>query len=768
MIYDGATLQAAASVTLYDYGVPQPGSSETSQMTQNIHDEVVTFKNNLELQLEDIALERDGIVPELYFDTFDLHQIVLGLEAFYHLKVDFDEPKFKNKNTLVHSLAYSGWLGKFKLLPPHQAEFLKLVNFNFGMGIESDPDGRATAFFKDVGLTNPSIFNITSPEDVGKEQLLDFLKVPAGLTEDLFKALQCLLPWHARLGKLIPRNILELEKQKLDFNRLFQSDLIQGLKRSFDARRRNAVVNNFADASAIFMLIDHLEKFNAGTARTIPRFYLSSPLFQEIVDEAGAQRLLTYRNPLGNVSSVLRGSDYYIFKASFRRRQEFAGEADSPTLLASEEYLKELYKEVTSIVESQKVLSIKTLEEIKFDGEPLSKIIKALQTFSFLENVWLKYEAPRESLEVVREVIEAAREMQNTDFEHNVAEAIRATSQKLSENVEEYKWISSLWVNLEIASAALHRRAAVNNFSPPALFRDFGLLRYGFPEDTHRSIREVLEELLYGETTERDARIRVAMACLNGSRDLVNNLNDLVLGVAILIVTKMNAELLSLLEKINPQPHYSLQIALIERMLESNPASQKAAELLRQLEEKHQNSPPDSQTRADLAVGLAYLYFRLWHRRGGYVTWRPNVTATSKEAAAEAQPFVDSAITYAWEAYGLLTDVMKKAYALNLCLYYSVEGGSDDRIPDMNDIAVDLAGYKADRALWQYRFDDTLARYFHRLATVATSEVEWKHLMEKAQMHIEEAYRDTHGDKEVETNNTVISVARQKGFQRSK
>lgn len=734
-------------------------------MTRNIHDEVVAFKNNLELQLEDIMLERHGVVPELYFDTFDLHQIVLGLEAFYPLKVDFDEHKFKEKKTLVHSLAYSGWLGKFKLLPPHQAEFLKLVNFNFGMGIESDPNGRATAFFKDVGLANPSIFNTTSLEDVGKEQLLEFLKVPAGLTEDLFKALQCVLPWHARLGKLISRNILEPEKQKLDLNRVFQSELVQGLKQNFDNRRRSSMVNNFADAVAIFMLIDQLEKFNAGAARTIPRFYLSSSLFQDIIDEAGAQRYLTYRGPLGNVSSVLRDSDYYIFKASFRRRPEFAGDADSSTLKASEDYLNGLYTEVTSIVESQEVLTVETLEKIKFDGEPLSEIIRALQTFSFLENVWLKYEAPQESLKVVREVISAAWEIQDKAFQHNVAEAIKAASKKLSENVEEYKWISSLWVSLERKVTDLRGRAAVNNFSLSALFRDFGLLRYGFPKNTHWSIREVLEELLHGATTEKDARIRVTMACLNGSRDPVRKLNDLVLSVAILLVTKMNDDLLSLLDKINPLPHYSLQIALVEKLLESNPASRRAAELLQQLEEKHQNLPPDSQTRADLATGLAYLYFRLWHRRGGYVTWRSNIAVTSEEAAAAAQRFVDSAITYAREAHALLMDTMKKAYALNLCLYYSVEGGSDDQIPHMKDIAMNLAAYKADRGLWQYRFDDTLARYFHRLATVATSEAEWKRLMETAQTLTEEAYRDSQGDKEVEANHTMISAARQQGYQ---
>jgi hypothetical protein len=46
------------------------------------------------------------------------------------------------------------------------------------------------------------------------------------------------------------------------------------------------------------------------------------------------------------------------------------------------------------------------------------------------------------------------------------------------------------------------------------------------------------------------------------------------------------------------------------------------------------------------------------------------------------------------------------------------------------------------------------------------SENEWERLMIAAQMHIEEAYRDSQGDKEVENNYTIISVARQQGYQR--
>src|SRR5258706_295494 len=81
-------------------------------------------------------------------------------------------------------------------------------------------------------------------------------------------------------------------------------------------------------------------------------------------------------------------------------------------------------------------------------------------------------------------------------------------------------------------------------------------------------------------------------------------------------------------------------------------------------------------------------------------------------------------ITYAKSAYDLLSNdhKAKKAYALNQYLYYLVEGGGDDRKKEMFDAARTLLLAEVGRKTWQYRFDDTMARYFHRLACAAKSE----------------------------------------------
>src|SRR5215210_6379073 len=98
-------------------------------MMQNIFREIVAFKNNLGLQLEDLELEKDGISIELYFDTSDIYKTLLGLEAFYTPREGFSRNKFMDKRALVHSLAASGWIGEYQLLPPHLAEFFSLLKF---------------------------------------------------------------------------------------------------------------------------------------------------------------------------------------------------------------------------------------------------------------------------------------------------------------------------------------------------------------------------------------------------------------------------------------------------------------------------------------------------------------------------------------------------------------------------------------------------------------------------------------------------------------
>ena len=111
----------------------------------------------------------------------------------------------------------------------------------------------------------------------------------------------------------------------------------------------------------------------------------------------------------------------------------------------------------------------------------------------------------------------------------------------------------------------------------------------------------------------------------------------------------------------------------------------------------------------------------------------------------------DNAIHYAYKAYSLLGsgNIMRKVYSLNQYLYYLLENGPDSLRTEMSTTASLLARYKGERTLWGYRYDETLSRYFYRLALLEDNEVSWTELMHCAIRHVEEAARESHGDKAI-------------------
>ncbi len=183
-------------------------------MNKNISDDIIVFKNNLDLQLEDLDLESTGTSIELYFDTSDVFRAVLGLEAFYTLGEGLDFAKFNDKRALVHSLLASGWLGEYRLLPPHETEFLTHVNLHFGVGIDMDPEGRARKFLEELNLATKHSKGLGF-DDLSNDQSYDSIKKQAGLAETMFKAVQCIIPWHKRLPRLLSQNILVITPPKI-------------------------------------------------------------------------------------------------------------------------------------------------------------------------------------------------------------------------------------------------------------------------------------------------------------------------------------------------------------------------------------------------------------------------------------------------------------------------------------------------------------------------------------------------------------------------
>src|SRR3712207_3326528 len=102
-------------------------------MATDQRDTALRFRTLIEQQIEDLDLLDAGETPAYFFDTSDVHNAALGMLAFYP-RLNWDSQKrewnldgFKRRRTTVRMLLASGWLGEFSLLPPHQREFLTLL-----------------------------------------------------------------------------------------------------------------------------------------------------------------------------------------------------------------------------------------------------------------------------------------------------------------------------------------------------------------------------------------------------------------------------------------------------------------------------------------------------------------------------------------------------------------------------------------------------------------------------------------------------------------
>ena len=729
---------------------------------------VSSVRNNLELQLEDLAIRRQGLEVDLYYDNSDVHDAVLGLQAFYPpFEDEFAKTKFEEKRTLVRSLAASGRLGKIRLLPPHQAEFLTQLKFYFGVNIPRDPKGDARDFLKDVGLDNMGKL-IDLPKNPSKERVLRFIRQQAGLAQPLFKAVQCMVPGHRRLARWEARNVLEFETQKPRYDELVQNKDLIRLKKEFDRRRETTPVNNFADAMAVTILVERVKDFTDGRTATIPRFYLPSPLFYEVLNDTGVSKHLSYVSLLGHTSSVICNSDYYIYKAAFIPRAEDGAQTES-RLETVEEYLADLKNKVADVLALQEKLTPEALKQIKdLEGKPLSEIISELQQLSFLENVWLNFDAPQDISEALREVIEASQDLANNPlYRRGVDKAIKVAEAKLNENVEEYKWISSVWFQVEDGAANLRTRVRKGSSSPDEFFRDLGLFRYGFPETTHDHIRTILKEVIAGEDYEREARISVIAASYRGLKDPEGELDSLILASATMLALRTFNELNVMLSKVEKLPHPSLKVIFAEVLFRLRHDRGKCSELIRELEKEYEFETSPAQ-KANLAIGVSYLYFRLWRSYGGQAPWRHN-PEIPEEYEQLCELCINRAIKIANSAFESLGEesLMKKVYTLNQYLYYMLEHGDDASLSTIEEAASELTSFRAESQVWQYRFDDTLARYFHLQAVRASTEVEWEERIKEAKRLSEIALEGSHGDEDVQQHLTEVLMTKTKGFMKA-
>jgi hypothetical protein len=729
---------------------------------------VTWFLDNLKLQIEDIALERRGTHIDVYFDTADAWGALLGMEAF-HGSGGFHVQTFFEDRTLVQCLAAAGWLGKIRLLQPHQAEFLKLFNLALSEPPEENPKARVQEFLYQI-RKSASLDVSPAPDGDGAGQrpnIVDFVRERASSAIDRFKALQCIrgVNWQRRLITWRAQGRLTFESVNFDYSSILTSPYFLDLKGAFKKRRPSpkTTVNNFADAAAVVLLMSQVSRFRKGEISRVPRFFVSSRLFLEAVEDAGVLPMLNYQGDRKYELSVLRDEDYFKFLSCFRAPSRTAEGGETAAVLDAElETLDSLRLQIEEILKAQEPLTSEAVDKIIFNERPLSVVIEELQQLSFFENVWIPYLAQQEAQEAQDALSELGESATELEAGEAVATAIIAARRELEANVKGYKLVSSLWLHLEEASRRLHSSLRKNPGRPLDVFWDLGLLRFDFPKSTHHRISTVLEAIFGGdEKAERDARISVITAYYAYARhgDESARQAELALASAVLWVEDMDKELTNLLEKILKGLHYSLKIIYAAAAFRLKGDSWKGQQVVEGLKNEFEHEQNMSR-RVGLAVGLAYLNFHLWGRLDFSPAWRPAASKTPSAAPPAGQLLINDAIKFAKMAYTASEniDIQKYVYALNQYLYYLVEGGDDGQLDTMRALAEQLADFKKDPNLWQYRFEDTLARYYHRLATHTDSPDRKKELLEKAKAYIEAACEGSYKDQEVESYRTVFDT----------
>lgn len=766
-------------------------------------EDLLWFCKNLEQQVEDIEYKKDKKQIVLFFDTADIKGTIIGFPELYNEDKRFVKKRFDEKRTLVRSLIASGCFQKVQMVPPHQLEFIDGLERRLPLN-DAQWSEDFEKFFYDFNSHLGIILNQDIPIE---KQLRNALLKKPDLADAWFKFLQNIEPWHSRYQVLMRLNALYFDKETKDWmTEIIGMPELEKLKTGFEKQegRTHLYKNNFTDAIAIIYLIKMVDDFNEGKSDVVPRFFdhlhtgrteESRSTFQKAIKFANLEDRFCCKQVeeslITSPSSIFRNEDYFIFKVALRNpfaegkieedNQQSEKETDSQIL--------ELYKKISSRINEGK--SPDDFSDITYQGKSLDDFIENLQKFAFLKNDWLQLKAQREltsKLETVLKRFHSNDKLQDLfksfnqfykskEVQQEVRKEISKTKEDLNRRVlqdlEIVLLVRNLWNPLEQAIKNLKDRIHPDDAGYYDTFRDLGLLRYGFPSSSQTKITELLDELYSGDKNRiRNSRTEVINAYLKAYEDNENKSEHLILTTAIFLALRLNDELYKLLSRKEQNlSHFSIKAAYAEMLFRLGKEKytvkgpkmwDKGKKIISELIDYASHQPLNGHEKADVYVAIAYLSYHAWRFQVDDAEWRGiSLNERQKSRYEKFQPDIFNAIKYAEEAYRQFdedTGLLKKIYALNQFIFYSVEGGDEQKFGDIKQFTQILANNKQKPLIWQFRYDDTLARYFHRLSLTAKNISNKRKYADSAMERIRDALRRSDGDRDVEHYHAVLTT----------
>ena len=734
----------------------------------------------LELEVYDRQILRQGGRIDLLLDTVDFEKALLGLHDHVVpkkrpliLSSTFDDPA-----TLADSLVASGWLGSFRMLPPHQTEFLRHLE---SRSVFQNPQGPIPLelrdeFLRAVGLLDADRPGQPSIRDLRGEELLLLFKKQAEKAERSFKAVQAILySWAMRLKQWKQRRLFGPCGYEFDYPRIVNSGMFGSIMQEFERvpGRERHTMNNFADAVALAMLVELSRRAKKDPASGIPRFFDSSGTFLRVARAAGIENDLLVVVPHLGSTRVLVTADYLIYKATF---SEPPG-GEKPEEHSEQEQLQpeDLLAEIREILGEKEERKLPALETIEIRGRKLGDIVNDFVQFSFLKNVWLEQLAEAE-LEEVAHQLELGIE-ETAELELGAKQAIELTTQELRERADAYEHLSELWLELRAGAVGLRqgwrRRIEANPMLELDAIRDLDLVRFCIPERIRSRVKGIADGLLRDLEVDDFTRFKeweeLVDLYLVAAVSPLEHPDDAEVMAAFLWKMRNFRGIIRLLRKLceSGKSDASMDVFFAascfrrkELVTEGKSVLDRLTLRLQALEDtmKEEGGDDDLARQAiDLSIGVGYLRFHYWYCMDYAVEWRHEGPEGGKRLMDEegrellwgAAECVRSALHLIQEResnFGVDSDMsMKEVYALNQKLYYMTEAGAKtaEEMREVVAASATLLRYETSSPqLWQPTYHDTLARYFHLLATRSKREEDRSLRLKKALWHCEEAMNE--------------------------
>ena len=661
------------------------------------------YLNDVDEALHDLDLEDEGHSPAFYWDTAQVRDALLGHAYYYDFDPSAKDPeytfvksRFESDMSLIYCLASAKWFGQIRLLQPHQAELLKLANREFNIGAMEVPLGGRHQFIKDVQLGGVDRGEIDHLSELSPERITRLVELQVGQAPRLFKVVQALHHgyWKPRLAHWLQEGIFQLDKAPYDYRAVLNSHLFERIHSALDADRGDKKDNNLTDAIALCQLQLKVQNYRQGITTECPR-YLTSALYNRILTKEALfdQFVYTFKD---RTYGVFRTPEYFKLRANIiKPPDQYEGGNRQRRI----DLLYEVRRQLEELYTARQPLEDHMPLGLAAHNKHIPKILHEVQQYSFLEEVWLPYAAKAETLDAVRSYVHSANEFAKSE----------AVQLELHEQVEGFlnslKEVSLQFQNLgrlskELQDAVRGKVDIQDTHKAPVDFYVLsGLIRFGFPPEQQQQITDLVARITSPDATIRSKAVFSVLKQMLENEEQADTTRMVIGGV--MWALGMYERVRALLPTIDQSTHYSLRCLSAAAGLKLNEIFQ-CQQAIVQLETDY-NRLTEASDRLALAISLGYLCFHLRESyRSGHI--RLNEKETRK--------LLEKAVFYATAAREMAgVETAKRVYALNQQLYYMVSDPELYSRQQVSEVADALMAYEENKALWQYRYDDTLAAY---------------------------------------------------------